>query len=171
MKQDPVPYIHAEFLPSNILEWHYVIIGPKDSPYSGGYYHGSLIFTKDFPFKPPSIYMYTPNGRFKPGISANFFDLFFLTLTYWCFRQASLSFDLWLSSRYMESGMECQHYTDRLVEHHARKFTTVRKLWIDELWKTETCNEFYGIQFKEWNFQVSFNQLLSIQTIKVLSFI
>lgn len=67
LKQDPVPYIHAEFLPSNILEWHYVILGPKDSPYHGGYYHGSLIFTKDFPFKPPSIYMYTPNGRFKPN--------------------------------------------------------------------------------------------------------
>jgi len=67
LKQDPVPYIHAEFLPSNILEWHYVIEGPKDSPFNGGYYHGSLIFTKDFPFKPPSIYMYTPNGRFKPN--------------------------------------------------------------------------------------------------------
>ncbi|CRK99454.1 CLUMA_CG012646, isoform A [Clunio marinus] len=67
LKQDPVPYIHAEFLPSNILEWHYVIQGPKDSPFNGGYYHGSLIFTKDFPFKPPSIYMYTPNGRFKPN--------------------------------------------------------------------------------------------------------
>lgn len=54
---------------------------------AGGYYHGSLIFTKDFPFKPPSIYsimnfnlqyvtfsnlcikilVYTPNGRFKPN--------------------------------------------------------------------------------------------------------
>lgn len=67
LKQDPVPFIHAEFLPSNILEWHYVLIGPSDSPFRGGYYHGSLIFTKDFPFKPPSIYMYTPNGRFKPG--------------------------------------------------------------------------------------------------------
>lgn len=67
LKQDPVPFIHAEFLPSNILEWHYVIIGPQDSPFAGGYYHGALIFTKDFPFKPPSIYMYTPNGRFKPN--------------------------------------------------------------------------------------------------------
>lgn len=67
LKQDPVPYIHAEFVPSNILEWHYVLKGPQDSPFSGGYYHGALIFTKDFPFKPPSIYMYTPNGRFKPN--------------------------------------------------------------------------------------------------------
>lgn len=49
------------------MEWHYVIEGPKDSPYYGGFYHGALIFTKEFPFKPPSIYMYTPNGRFKPN--------------------------------------------------------------------------------------------------------
>lgn len=60
-----VPYITAEPLPSNILEWHYVIKGPEDSPYHGGYYHGTLLFTKEFPFKPPSIYMVTPNGRFK----------------------------------------------------------------------------------------------------------
>lgn len=33
--------------------------------YSGGYYHGKLIFPREFPFKPPSIYMITPNGRFK----------------------------------------------------------------------------------------------------------
>lgn len=60
-----MPYITAEPLPSNILEWHYVIKGPEDSPYHGGYYHGTLLFTKEFPFKPPSIYMVTPNGRFK----------------------------------------------------------------------------------------------------------
>ncbi|XP_049293937.1 ubiquitin-conjugating enzyme E2 J2 [Anopheles funestus] len=65
LKRDPVPYITAEPLPSNILEWHYVIKGPEDSLYYGGYYHGTLLFTKEFPFKPPSIYMTTPNGRFK----------------------------------------------------------------------------------------------------------
>ncbi|PRD23441.1 UNVERIFIED_CONTAM: Ubiquitin-conjugating enzyme E2 J2 [Trichonephila clavipes] len=31
----------------------------------GGVYHGKLIFPGEFPFKPPSIYMITPNGRFK----------------------------------------------------------------------------------------------------------
>ena len=31
----------------------------------GGYYHGKLVFPKDFPFKPPRIFMITPNGRFK----------------------------------------------------------------------------------------------------------
>ena len=31
----------------------------------GGTYHGKLVFPREFPFKPPSIYMITPNGRFK----------------------------------------------------------------------------------------------------------
>jgi len=66
IKKDPVPYIiGAEPLPSNILEWHYVIKGPEQSLYEGGYYHGKLVFPKDFPFKPPKIIMITPNGRFN----------------------------------------------------------------------------------------------------------
>lgn len=63
--KDPVPYIVAEPLPSNLLEWHYVVKGPEHSVYSGGLYHGKLVFPAEFPFKPPSIYMTTPNGRFK----------------------------------------------------------------------------------------------------------
>ena len=55
----------AEPLPSNILEWHYVVRGPEDSLYKGGLYHGKLVFPSEFPFKPPSILMTTPNGRFK----------------------------------------------------------------------------------------------------------
>lgn len=63
LKKDPVPYVEAEPLPSNILEWHYVVHGPEKSVYDGGCYHGKLIFPAEFPFKPPSIYMITPNGR------------------------------------------------------------------------------------------------------------
>lgn len=65
LKKDPVPYLIAEPLPSNILEWHYVVTGPENTPYEGGLYHGRLVFPSDFPYKPPSIYMLTPNGRFK----------------------------------------------------------------------------------------------------------
>uniref|UniRef100_A0A8C1M5A3 Ubiquitin-conjugating enzyme E2 J2 n=1 Tax=Cyprinus carpio TaxID=7962 RepID=A0A8C1M5A3_CYPCA len=64
IRKEPVPYICAEPLPSNILEWHFVIRGPEKTPYKGGYYHGKLIFPQEFPFKPPGIYMLTPNGRF-----------------------------------------------------------------------------------------------------------
>ena len=35
LMKDPIPYIVAEPLPSNILVWHYVITGPPDSPYAG----------------------------------------------------------------------------------------------------------------------------------------
>lgn len=65
IKRDPVPYVIAEPLASNILEWHYVVIGPEQSPYEGGYYHGKLVFPMEYPFRPPSIYMITPSGRFK----------------------------------------------------------------------------------------------------------
>lgn len=68
LKKDPVPYIVAEPLPSNLLEWHYVVRGPDDSPYRGGLYHGKLVFPSEFPFKPPSIYIITPNGRFKTDV-------------------------------------------------------------------------------------------------------
>ncbi|XP_022189614.1 ubiquitin-conjugating enzyme E2 J2 [Nilaparvata lugens] len=65
LKKDPVPYVVAEPVPSNILEWHYVVKGPENTPYEGGMYLGKLVFPREFPFKPPSIYMVTPNGRFK----------------------------------------------------------------------------------------------------------
>ncbi|KAF7993236.1 hypothetical protein HCN44_006296 [Aphidius gifuensis] len=65
LKKDPVPYVVAEPVPSNILEWHYVVQGPEKTPYEGGFYHGKLHFPREFPFQPPSIYMTTPNGRFK----------------------------------------------------------------------------------------------------------
>lgn len=65
LKKDPVPYVVAEPAPSNILEWYYVVRGPENTPYEGGMYLGKLVFPREFPFKPPSIYMTTPNGRFK----------------------------------------------------------------------------------------------------------
>lgn len=65
LNKDPVPYIRAEPLSSNILEWHYVIRGPENTPYHGGFYHGCLVFTQQYPFRPPSISMRTPNGRFQ----------------------------------------------------------------------------------------------------------
>eukprot|EP00055_Hartaetosiga_balthica_P009267 m.36496 g.36496 ORF g.36496 m.36496 type:complete len:225 (-) comp6677_c0_seq1:291-965(-) len=66
IKKNPPPFINAEPLPENILEWHYVIYGlGDDCPYHEGFYHGKLVFPREYPMKPPSIYMITPNGRFK----------------------------------------------------------------------------------------------------------
>ena len=65
LNRDPVPYVNAVPIPNNILIWHYVVTGPENSLYEGGYFHGKLVFPNDFPFKPPAIYMITPNGRFE----------------------------------------------------------------------------------------------------------
>jgi len=42
-----------------------VVRGPKSSVYEGGIYFGKLLFPSEYPYKPPSIIMLTPNGRFK----------------------------------------------------------------------------------------------------------
>jgi len=65
--KEPLPNITAYPLEENILEWHYMIRGPDGSPFHGGCYHGKLKFPMEYPFKPPAIYMLTPNGRFKPN--------------------------------------------------------------------------------------------------------
>ena len=36
------PFIRAAPLESNLQEWHYVLQGPPDSPYTGGLYHGKV---------------------------------------------------------------------------------------------------------------------------------
>ncbi|RUS30515.1 ubiquitin-conjugating enzyme/RWD-like protein [Jimgerdemannia flammicorona] len=66
IQKSPPPFITARPLETNILEWHYVIRGPPDTPYEAGEYHGKLVFPPDYPFKPPSIRMTTPSGRFQP---------------------------------------------------------------------------------------------------------
>ena len=73
LKKNPVQNIQASPKENNILEWHYVIEGPKNSPFEGGWYHGVVIFPKEYPFKPPSIQMTTPNGRFKVAIFSSSF--------------------------------------------------------------------------------------------------
>lgn len=66
--RDPVPYVTAHPVPHNLLEWHYVVRGPERTAYEGGVYQGKLIFPSEFPFKPPAIYILTPNGRFKTNV-------------------------------------------------------------------------------------------------------
>jgi len=65
LQREPVANIRAAPREANILEWHYVIEGQKGSLYEGGWYHGIVIFPKEYPYKPPSIQMLTRNGRFK----------------------------------------------------------------------------------------------------------
>ncbi|PWN92998.1 UBC-like protein [Acaromyces ingoldii] len=64
MDRDPPPYCYARPREDNVLEWHFILRGPPDTPYFGGEYWGQLIFPSDYPFKPPGIKVSTPSGRF-----------------------------------------------------------------------------------------------------------
>ncbi|KAK3203546.1 hypothetical protein GRF29_112g1611869 [Pseudopithomyces chartarum] len=67
ISKSPPPYIIAHPSEQNILEWHYILTGPPDTPYEGGQYWGTLMFPPDYPFAPPAIRMHTPSGRFQPS--------------------------------------------------------------------------------------------------------
>ncbi|KAI5124217.1 hypothetical protein M0805_005067 [Coniferiporia weirii] len=66
MQREPPPFVWATPDERNILHWNYIIRGPPDSPYAGGEYYGVVLFTAEYPFKPPGIKMLTPSGRFQP---------------------------------------------------------------------------------------------------------
>jgi len=44
ISKNPPPYIVAHPSESNILEWHYILTGPPQTPYENGQYWGTLIF-------------------------------------------------------------------------------------------------------------------------------
>ena len=50
---------------NDIHTWHFLIFGLLECPYEGGFYWGTLLFPRDYPFKPPRIKMFTPQGRFE----------------------------------------------------------------------------------------------------------
>jgi ubiquitin-conjugating enzyme E2 J2 len=64
ISRSPPQHITARPLASNILHWYFVLEGPPDSAYAGGLYLGRLCFPAQYPFKPPAVYMCTPQGRF-----------------------------------------------------------------------------------------------------------
>ena len=66
--KSPEPGIVAKPSSStNILDWYFLIDGPKDTAYDKGKYLGKILFPQDYPFTPPGISMSTPSGRFDPG--------------------------------------------------------------------------------------------------------
>ncbi|KAK4703605.1 ubiquitin-conjugating enzyme E2 J2, partial [Phenoliferia sp. Uapishka_3] len=67
LEKAPPPFVYARPNESNILEWHYILRGPPDTPYHGGEYYGVILFPSDYPFAPPGLKMNTPSGRFSPG--------------------------------------------------------------------------------------------------------
>jgi ubiquitin-conjugating enzyme E2 J1 len=49
----------------DIFEWHCTIRGPSGTEFEGGLYHFRILLPAEYPFRPPSLMMLTPNGRFE----------------------------------------------------------------------------------------------------------
>ncbi|OHT15443.1 hypothetical protein TRFO_14035 [Tritrichomonas foetus] len=63
--KNPEPDFVASPLDGDLYCWHFTIKGPKDSPFEGGIYHGQINFPIRYPYEPPDIKFFTPNGRFQ----------------------------------------------------------------------------------------------------------
>jgi ubiquitin-conjugating enzyme E2 J1 len=61
----PTDMYVARPLEDNLFEWHFTIRGPPDSAFEGGIYHGRITLPHDYPYKPPSLMLLTPTGRFE----------------------------------------------------------------------------------------------------------
>ena len=69
IQKEPVPLIDARPLESNLFEWHYAIQGAPGTVFEGGVYHGKVVFPPQYPYKPPTIHIMTPNGVFDPKVT------------------------------------------------------------------------------------------------------
>ncbi|KAH9766151.1 ubiquitin-conjugating enzyme E2 32 [Citrus sinensis] len=65
MQSNPSDDFMSLPLEENIFEWQFAIRGPGDTEFEGGIYHGRIQLPAEYPFKPPSFMLLTPNGRFE----------------------------------------------------------------------------------------------------------
>ncbi|TKY72503.1 Ubiquitin-conjugating enzyme E2 32 [Spatholobus suberectus] len=65
MQSNPSDDFTSLPLEENIFEWQFAIRGPRDTEFEGGIYHGRIQLPSEYPFKPPSFMLLTPNGRFE----------------------------------------------------------------------------------------------------------
>ncbi|KAL4267283.1 Ubiquitin-conjugating enzyme E2 6 [Pleurotus pulmonarius] len=65
LANDPCTDYSAAPLEDDIFEWHCTLRGPSGTEFEGGLYHFRILLPAEYPFRPPSIMMLTPNGRFE----------------------------------------------------------------------------------------------------------
>uniref|UniRef100_A0A1I7VF99 UBIQUITIN_CONJUGAT_2 domain-containing protein n=1 Tax=Loa loa TaxID=7209 RepID=A0A1I7VF99_LOALO len=63
--RNPTDMYYAQPLEDNLFEWHFTVRGPADTDFENGIYHGRILLPVDYPMKPPSVILLTPNGRFQ----------------------------------------------------------------------------------------------------------
>jgi len=65
LANDPSTEYTAAPLEDDIFEWHCTLRGPAGTDFEGGLYHFRIRLPAEYPFRPPSIMLLTPNGRFE----------------------------------------------------------------------------------------------------------
>ncbi|KAG6920004.1 hypothetical protein DXG01_013353 [Tephrocybe rancida] len=65
LANDPSTDYSAAPLEDDIFEWHCTLRGPAGTEFEGGLYHFRIMLPAEYPFRPPSLMMLTPNGRFE----------------------------------------------------------------------------------------------------------
>lgn len=70
LNENGIYYAHDE---ENMLKGYAVIVGPRETPYFGGFYFFQFEFPTNYPFSPPVVKYMTNNGhtRFHPNFYIN----------------------------------------------------------------------------------------------------
>ena len=80
-------YNDFKLLNNNIYEWIFSLIGPNNSPYSGGKFYLKIIFPKDYPKAKPEVIFVTPfyhlNVNPLGGLSEPLGHISTLILNWW----------------------------------------------------------------------------------------
>lgn len=74
MYKEPPPGLHIAADENDITKVHALVIGPRGTPYEGGFFYFLISFTPDYPIKPPKVRLMTTGAgrvRFNPNLYAN----------------------------------------------------------------------------------------------------